>query len=135
MPLRRYVGRSLAVNFGPNHRVMVRGAPDRQIPIKLNMNDCVPVLGMSRKLNWSCLVAIFALALSLGSPALSQPSPQNSPVRSDVGRIVGDIDGVSRDGAQTYVSGWACQQGQDASIAVHIYAGTSAADVTKNWSN
>jgi hypothetical protein len=80
------------------------GAPDRQNPIELNMNYRLPVLGMSCKLTRSCLVAAFAAGLSLASPASSQPSHRNSPVRSDVGRIVGNIDGISRDGARTYIS-------------------------------
>ena len=38
-----------------------------------------------------------------------------------VGRIVGHLDGVSRDGDHFFISGWACQQGQHRSIAVHVY--------------
>jgi len=49
-------------------------------------------------------------------------------MRSDVGRIVGRIDAISKDGARTYISGWACQQEQKTSIAVHIYAGNSTGD-------
>jgi hypothetical protein len=39
-----------------------------------------------------------------------------------VGHIVGKIDGISQDGEQLFVSGWACQQGQKASILVHVFA-------------
>jgi hypothetical protein len=52
-------------------------------------------------------------------------------VRSEAGPIVGNIDGISKDGARTYISGWACQQGQKTSIAVHIYAGSSSGDPLK----
>jgi hypothetical protein len=88
----------------------------------------LPAPGMSRKLKWSGLVAACAVALSLGSSASSQPSPRNSPVRFDADRIVGNIDGINQDGARTYIAGWACQRGQNASIAVHVYAGNSAGD-------
>jgi len=39
-----------------------------------------------------------------------------------LGHIVGKIDGISQDGDQYFVSGWACQQGETASIAVHVFA-------------
>lgn len=42
------------------------------------------------------------------------------------GRVVGNIDGISYDGQQFQVSGWACQQGNRGSIAVHLYADRSA---------
>jgi hypothetical protein len=35
--------------------------------------------------------------------------------------IVGNIDGIAHDGEQTFVSGWACQQGRSHSIAVRIF--------------
>lgn len=39
-----------------------------------------------------------------------------------VGRIVGNIDGISRDGDHYFISGWACQQEQTKSIAVQLFA-------------
>lgn len=41
--------------------------------------------------------------------------------------IVGDIGGVTQDGNWNFfVEGWACSMGVDASIDVHVYAGSSA---------
>jgi hypothetical protein len=54
--------------------------------------------------------------------------PEASGQTSHAGRIVGHIDGISYDGGQFHVSGWACQQGNAASIQVHIYADRSAYD-------
>jgi len=47
-----------------------------------------------------------------------------------VGHIIGNIDGISNDGEQYFVSGWACQQGRSESIQIHIYA-SSPADPAK----
>src|SRR5215471_8451823 len=47
-----------------------------------------------------------------------------------VGRIVGNLDGISHDGEQSYITGWACQQGQKESILIHIYA-AEASDPSK----
>jgi hypothetical protein len=41
------------------------------------------------------------------------------------GRIIGHIDGISQDGEQFFVAGWACQQGQKKSIAVRIFSDLS----------
>jgi hypothetical protein len=41
------------------------------------------------------------------------------------GPILGKIDGVARDGQQTFLLGWACQQGQRKSISIHIFADQS----------
>jgi hypothetical protein len=57
-----------------------------------------------------CVAAALAACLS-ASAASAEP----------VGRIVGHLDGVSRDGDHFFISGWACQQGQHRSIAVHVY--------------
>jgi len=38
------------------------------------------------------------------------------------GRIIGNIDGVAFDGASGVIWGWACQQGQEQSITVHVFA-------------
>jgi hypothetical protein len=58
------------------------------------------------------LVALLGLVASFGIPA--QPAP--------IGRILGSIDGISYDGDQAFLSGWACQQGRKDSIQIHIYA-------------
>jgi hypothetical protein len=47
------------------------------------------------------------------------------------GPIVGNIDGIAHDGAQTYVSGWACQQGQKRSITVAVFVDHSAYETPK----
>jgi hypothetical protein len=39
-----------------------------------------------------------------------------------VGRVIGNIDGISQDGDHFFISGWTCQQGQAKSLAVHVYA-------------
>ncbi len=36
------------------------------------------------------------------------------------GRIVGRVDGIARDGAQRYLEGWACQQGQTKPIRIEV---------------
>ena len=71
---------------------------------------------------WSlaALVAGLAGAASVPSDALAQ--------NARAGRVVGNIDGISHDGGEAYVLGWACQQGNPASIEVHIYADRSAFD-------
>jgi hypothetical protein len=38
------------------------------------------------------------------------------------GPILGRIDGISHDGEQSFLSGWACQQGQTKSISLHVFA-------------
>ena len=47
------------------------------------------------------------------------------------GRIIGAIDGISHDGSQTFVSGWACQEGQPQSIVVAVFVDHSAFDTPK----
>jgi hypothetical protein len=44
------------------------------------------------------------------------------------GPVTGVIDGVQFESDQYYVHGWACQEGQRASIEVHIYANHGAGD-------
>ncbi|MBV8281704.1 MAG: hypothetical protein JO347_06540 [Candidatus Eremiobacteraeota bacterium] len=39
-----------------------------------------------------------------------------------VGKIVGNIDGISQDGDHYFISGWACQQEQSKSVAVQLFA-------------
>jgi hypothetical protein len=66
------------------------------------------------------LAAVVAVPLSF-SLASFEATAQNS--RAGVaGNIVGNIDGVSYDGEQAFLSGWACQQGQKKSISVKVYA-------------
>jgi hypothetical protein len=63
-----------------------------------------------------------ALALIAGLSLASSTSFDASAQSPRPGRITGKIDGVSEDGDHFFVSGWACQQGQTQSIAVHVYA-------------
>lgn len=50
----------------------------------------------------------------------------SSAAAANAGAVTGVIDAVRYEGDQYYVFGWACQQGNRASIAVHIYAGGAA---------
>src|SRR5215470_1655483 len=69
----------------------------------------------------SCRGAVWLLAAAVGAAlAIAAPIVQ----AAAVGRIVGNFDGISRDGEQLFISGWACQQGQRASILVHVFAGS-----------
>jgi hypothetical protein len=52
------------------------------------------------------LIAAFVVALLCVSTARSQ-APGSKP---SVGRIIGNIDGISHAGEQFFISGWACQQ-------------------------
>jgi len=36
---------------------------------------------------------------------------------------MGNMDGISHDGEQFFIAGWACQQGRSESIQLHILAG------------
>jgi hypothetical protein len=51
------------------------------------------------------IAALFGMLL-----CVSTASPQAP--KSSVGRIVGNIDGISHDGEQFFIAGWACQQGR-----------------------
>ena len=82
------------------------------------------MLSISSNRRWSWLPAAFAAGLSCAASVFPDAFAQNA----RVGRVVGNIDSVSHDGGQTYVLGWACQQGNPASIEVHIYADRSAFD-------
>lgn len=62
-------------------------------------------------------MATFAVCLFCMPPA----SPDTA-TNSSVGRIVGQIEGISHDGEQYFITGWACQQGRKESIQIHIYA-------------
>jgi hypothetical protein len=67
------------------------------------------------------LIAAFLGMLLCVSTAWSQT------LKPGVGRIVGNIDGISHDGEQFFISGWACQQGRSESIQLHIFAGADPA--------
>lgn len=67
----------------------------------------------SLKSKW--LAAGLIAGLLCLSPAVLEAAPPN------VGHIIGNLDGVSQDGDHFFISGWACQQGQKKSIAVHVY--------------
>jgi hypothetical protein len=69
------------------------------------------VLANSLRVTWLGLATVTTVL----SGAASAAAP-------GVGHIVGRIDGISQDGEQYFVSGFACQQGQKASILVHVFA-------------
>ena len=54
------------------------------------------------------------------------------PQKAPAGRIVGHIDGVSRDGDHYFLLGWACQQGQSKSINVQLFGIQTTNGVTKD---
>jgi hypothetical protein len=56
---------------------------------------------------------------------------QNSHPPAHVGRIVGNLDGISQDGDHYLLSGWACQQGQTKSIAVQLFVEQPASNAGK----
>ena len=60
-----------------------------------------------------------ALTASVWSQSAAAQSAAN------IGSVVGHIDGISRDGEQYFIAGWACQLGQKQSIAVRIFADSS----------
>jgi hypothetical protein len=66
------------------------------------------------------VISIAGLSLSV-SACFAAAAPQ-----AHAGPVIGVIDSVRYEGDQYYVFGWACQQGNRASIAVHIYAGHPA---------
>src|SRR5580704_8457853 len=65
-----------------------------------------------------CLFAMFASQEAAAQ--IAQP-----------GRIVGHIDGISRDVDHYFLLGWACQQGQSKSIAVQLFADKVANGLSK----
>src|SRR5258707_4755775 len=69
------------------------------------------------------LIATLLGTLLCVSTAWSQ-TPGSKP---SVGRIIGNIDGISHDGEQFFIAGWACQQGRSESIQLHIFAGADPA--------
>jgi hypothetical protein len=67
---------------------------------------------------------ILLLGSSLTVPAGDEPAARHGPA----GRIIGHIDRVVVDTGGAHVKGWACQQGRQESITVHIYANGGAYD-------
>ena len=82
------------------------------------------MLTISLKLKGLRLAAVFAAGVFCFLFAPSEAPGQNS----RPGRVIGKIDGISRDGDQYFISGWACQQGRSDSLQIHVYAGRSAYD-------
>ena len=82
---------------------------------------------MSSAVRESRLFLLF-ISLAVGGIDLAVCSPATQAQSSHAGPVTGVIDGVAFEGDQYYVHGWACQEGQRGSIAVHIYAGHSAYD-------
>src|SRR4030095_8305775 len=75
---------------------------------------------------WPRAVSFVAFAACLLCVAAAWPKASGQ--TSHAGRVVGFIDGFSYDGGQFHVVGWACQQGNPASVEVHVYADRSAYD-------
>jgi len=61
---------------------------------------------------------VLAGCLLLAVSAASGREAQRPPA---VGHIIGHLDGISQDGDHFFITGWACQQRQHKSIAVHVY--------------
>ncbi len=96
---------------GPFGAVSVRERLDRPL-----LQDDRQVIGTGLMRRTACIVLAMVVA-GLGvapSSAVATPIPI-------IGLIIGAIDGISRDGEQSYVSGWACQRGVDAPIKIHVY--------------
>jgi hypothetical protein len=72
------------------------------------------------------VVSFVALVAGLLCAAAAWPKASGQTARA--GRVVGYIDGFNYDGGQFHVLGWACQQGNPASVEVHLYADRSAYD-------
>jgi hypothetical protein len=76
------------------------------------------MLRIAPKLTWPSLVATLVVGLALANLACPAAVGQSS----KAGAVTGVIDGVSFEGDQYYVHGWACQEGNRSSIAINIYA-------------
>ena len=79
-----------------------------------------PKLRKSRSSSLLVVVASFVLSGLTAHAAAGQ--------NSHAGPVTGVIDAVRFDADQFYVFGWACQEGDRASIDVHFYANRSASD-------
>src|SRR3984885_1059436 len=64
------------------------------------------------------LLAFLIAGLSFATLACQMAAGQNSRPTA----LTGVIDGVSFEGGQYYVHGWACQEGERGSISINIYA-------------
>jgi hypothetical protein len=67
-------------------------------------------------------LAVNAFAFTLSAIAADGIAAKPAGGAPAHGHIVGNIDGISQDGDHYFISGWACQQGQTKSLAVHVYA-------------
>jgi hypothetical protein len=73
---------------------------------------------MAAKLTVSSLV--FTWVAGMYFAKLARPSASGK--TSKPGAVTGVIDGVSFEGDQYYVHGWACQEGERGSISINLYA-------------
>jgi len=89
------------------------------------MLDCAAVLKRRRAFAWRGGCGALVAGLLWGAPCLPT-------ALAEVGRVVGNIDGISTDGEQSFLSGRACQQGRKESIQVHTYSSPSATDTRKS---
>ena len=86
------------------------------------------MLRISRKPTCSRLVAAFVAGLScVTSSSWSETAGPSSPA----GHVVGHVDGIRFEGEQFHIWGWACQQGDDHPIGIHLYADHAANDKPK----
>jgi hypothetical protein len=70
----------------------------------------------------SPMFRLFAVLLCAAFASVTVAAQHSPP-----GRVIGHIDGISRDGEQFFIAGWACQQGRSESIQLHIFAGADPA--------
>jgi hypothetical protein len=73
------------------------------------------------------LATAFVAGLSCVTLSWSETAAQTP----RAGHVVGHIDGIRFEGEQFHIWGWACQQGNKDSIAIHLYADRSANDRPK----
>ena len=73
------------------------------------------------------LIGVFVVTLLCVSTVLSQTPPS----KPSVGRVIGNIDGISQDGDHYLLSGWACQQGQTKSIGAQLFVAQPASNAGK----
>jgi hypothetical protein len=76
-------------------------------------------MGNQRTAMWGGLAAL-AVGLAVAGLAGFAAAGQKA------GAVTGVIDGVTLEGGQYYVHGWACQEGQRGSISINIYANHAA---------
>jgi hypothetical protein len=83
------------------------------------------------KVKSSQLLMTFVIGLFVWILACCEMAAQ----KSQVGRIVGKLDGISQDGDHYYISGWACQQGQEKSISVHVFDASKNTFIEVQWAD